>query len=207
MQWLNSLMEFLLEAAFAITNNWGLAIILLTIAVRAVMYPLTLRQSQGMEVMKRLQPKLQELQKKYQDRPEELQKRMLQLYKEHKYNPFSGCLPLVIQFPILIGLFNVLRTYEFSSGFLWLDLSAPDPYYILPILSAVTTYTQMMQTSTGDSSQRMMMILMPIFIGWISLSFPGGLVLYWVVSNLLGMLQQWFIARRMAVQQRSSEAS
>lgn len=207
MQWLNSLMEFLLEAAFAITHNWGLAIILLTIVVRAVMYPLTLRQSQGMEIMKRLQPKIQELQKKYQDRPDELQKRMLQLYKEHNYNPFSGCLPLLIQFPILVGLFNVLRTYPFDSGFLWLDLAKPDPYYILPILSAVTTYTQMMQTATGDSSQRMMMILMPIFIGWISLSFPGGLVLYWVVSNLLGMLQQWHISRRMAVEQRSSEAS
>jgi len=207
MQLLTNFMEFLLEGAYAITHNWGLAIILLTIGVRAAMYPLTVRQSEGMEIMKRLQPKLQELQKKYQDRPEELQRRMLALYKEHNYNPFSGCLPVLIQFPILIGLFNVLRTYQFDSGFLWLDLGAPDPYYILPILAAVTTYTQMMQTSTGDASQRMIMMLMPIFIGWISLGFPGGLVLYWVVSNLLGMLQQWLIARRMAVQQRSSEAS
>lgn len=207
MQWLNDLMRVLLEAAYSVTGNWGLAIILLTIAVRALMYPLTVRQSEGMEVMKRLQPKIQELQKRYKDRPEELQRRMLELYKENNYNPFSGCLPLLLQFPILIGLFNVLRTYPFDSGFLWLDLSAPDPYYILPILSGVTTYTQMMQTATGDSSQRVMMMLMPLFIGWISISFPGGLVLYWVVSNLLGMVQQWMIRRRMALQQRSSEAS
>jgi|SRR5690554_309473 len=207
MQWLNDLMKVLLEAAYSVTGNWGLAIILLTIAVRALMYPLTVRQSEGMEVMKRLQPKIQELQKRYKDRPEELQRRMLELYKENNYSPFSGCLPLLLQFPILIGLFNVLRTYPFDSGFLWLDLSTPDPYYILPILAAVTTYTQMMQTATGDSSQRVMMMLMPIFIGWISISFPGGLVLYWVVSNLLGMIQQWMIRRRMALQQRSSEAS
>lgn len=207
MQWLSDLMKVLLEAAYTVTGNWGLAIILLTVAVRALMYPLTVRQSEGMEVMKRLQPKIQELQKRYRDRPEELQRRMLELYRENNYSPFSGCLPLLLQFPILIGLFNVLRTYPFDSGFLWLDLSTPDPYYILPILSGVTTYAQMMQTATGDPSQRVMMLLMPLFIGWISISFPGGLVLYWVVSNLLGMVQQWMIRRRMALQQRSSEAS
>ncbi|BAS29460.1 YidC/Oxa1 family membrane protein insertase [Limnochorda pilosa] len=207
MQWLNELMRALLEGAYGLTHSWGLAIILLTVGVRAVMYPLTVRQSQGMEVMKRLQPKIQELQKKYKDRPDEMQRRMMALYKEHNYNPLSGCLPLLLQFPILIGLFNVLRTYEFSSGFLWLNLSAPDPYYVMPVLSAVTTYAQMMQTATGDKSQRMMMMLMPVFIGWISISFPGGLVLYWVVSNLLGIVQQWMISRRMSVQRRSSEAT
>jgi YidC/Oxa1 family membrane protein insertase len=141
------------------------------------------------------------LQQKYKDNPEEYQRRVMELYKEHKVNPLSGCLPMLIHLPFLWALFSVLRNFDFGTGFLWLtSLSEPDPYYILPVASALTTYTQMIMTS-ADASQKSMMLIMPIFIGYISISFPAGLVLYWVVSNLFSMGQQYLIARRMNPQE------
>jgi YidC/Oxa1 family membrane protein insertase len=125
------------------------------------------------------------------------------LYKEAGVNPIAGCLPMIIQMPFLIGIFYAIRDFHYLNQpvFLWMqDLAKPDPTYVLPVLSALTTYIQQKQTSTADMTQqnKMMLIFMPIFIGYISLTFPGGLVLYWVISNLIQIIQTWWMYRKKA---------
>lgn len=182
--------------------NYGVAIILLTLVIKLVLYPLTVKQVRGMKAMQELQPKMKDLQEKYKGNPEKLNKEMAILYKESGVNPLSGCLPLLVQMPILIGIFYAIRDYQYAQmpSFLWMtDLSLPDPIYALPILSALTTYIQQKQTSTEMNQQtKMMMTFMPLFIGYISISFPAGLVLYWVMSNVFQIVQQWWMYRTSA---------
>lgn len=150
-----------------------------------------------MVAMRDLQPKMKELQEKYKNQPEEYQKRMLALYQEHKINPLGGCLPLLLQMPILFALFYVLREFDFGtqSGFLWIQsLGQPDTTYLLPLLIGVSQYLQMALTPT-DPSQKSMQYIMPAFIAFISVQFPAGLSLYWAVSNIIGYLQQMIINR------------
>ncbi len=183
-----------------LTGNYGVAIILLTIAIRLLMYPLTLNQMKSAVQMRKLQPKLQALQERFKDNPQEYQKRVMELWKEHGINPFSGCLPLLVQLPILYALFAVLRDFSFegiSPNFLIWDLSVNDPYYVLPILAGVTTYLQAMMTMT-DPSQRTMLMVMPVVITLVSISFPAGVVLYWLTSNLFAIAQQFLITRTVA---------
>ena len=129
--------------------SYGLAIILMTLVIKMLMYPLTVKQVKSMKGMQILQPKMKELQAKYKDKPEKLQQEMIKLYKETGVNPMAGCLPLVLQMPIFIIIFYGLRDFTFNgaTSFLWLvDLAQPDPLYILPVLSALTTYYQQKQT-------------------------------------------------------------
>ncbi len=203
---LESGFKWLMDTFYGLTNSYGIAIILVTIAIRAVLVPLTVGQTKSMAKMKELQPKMAELKEKYKDKPQEYQQKVMDLYKENKVNPMGGCLPVLLQLPVLWALFAVLRDYEFTSGFLWLtSLSSPDPYYILPILSGATTYLQMIATGT-DQSQKAMMMIMPVFIGYISLNFPAGLVLYWVVSNLFSIVQQYVLMRHMSAAQEGGKA-
>lgn len=182
--------------------NYGIAIILMTILVKALMYPLTAKQVRSMKAMQDLQPALKKLQKDYKNNPQLLQQKMAELYKEAGVNPLAGCLPLLIQMPILMGVYYCLYGYSYSGDptFLWLtSLSDTDPLYVLPILSALTTYIQQKQTmaSNGQDNQQMkiMSYMMPLFIGWISLNFPSGLVVYWVTMNLCQIAQQWYMFR------------
>ncbi|GMB00159.1 YidC/Oxa1 family membrane protein insertase [Pelosinus sp. IPA-1] len=179
--------------------NYGLAIILLTLAIKLILYPLTVKQVKGMKAMQDLQPKMKAMQEKYKGNPEKLNKEMALLYKESGVNPLSGCLPLLVQMPILMGIFYAIRDYHYAQlpSFFWIaDLSQHDPLYILPVLSAATTYIQQKQTSSDANQQaKMMMNFMPLFIGYISINFPGGLVLYWVMSNLFQIIQQWWMYR------------
>ena len=182
--------------------NYGIAIILMTILVKALMYPLTAKQVRSMKAMQDLQPALKKLQKDYKNNPQLLQQKMAELYKEAGVNPLAGCLPLLIQMPILMGVYYCLYGYSYSGDptFLWLtSLSDTDPLYVLPILSALTTYIQQKQTmaNNGQDNQQMkiMSYMMPLFIGWISLNFPSGLVVYWVTMNLCQIAQQWYMFR------------
>lgn len=183
------------------TNSSGLAIILLTFGIRLVLYPLTLSQTRSMVAMRALQPKMQELQRKYKDKPQEYQKRVMELYKEHGVNPLGGCLPMLVQLPFLWALFWVLR--EFPEGLdphflVWnLAEAASEPLFLLPALAGLTTYIQMAMTTGSDQSQKVMMTIMPIFIGWLSISFPAGLVLYWTVSNVFSIGQQYLVNKQM----------
>ena len=180
-------------------DNYGVAIILMTIVIKILLYPLTVKQIKSMKAMQDLQPKMKELQEKFKDKPEKLQQEMAALYKNSGVNPLAGCLPLLAQMPILMGIFFAIRDYSYIGDptFFWLsNLSVADHIYVLPILSAVTTYIQQKQTMNDDNPQtKMMMYFMPIFIGYISINFPSGLVLYWVVSNIAQIIQQWWMYR------------
>lgn len=181
-----------------ITGSAGLAIILLTLGIRLVLFPLTKKQTQSMAAMKEIQPKLKAIQEKYKDNPQELNKRMMELYRQEGVNPFGGCLPVLVQLPFLFALFYVLRDFSLEGAnpaFLIWNLNEPDPLYILPILSAVTSYFQFSMTMT-DPSQKAIAWVMPIFIGWVSTKFQVGLVLYWVVSNLFSIGQQYVLMKQ-----------
>ena len=179
--------------------NYGVAIILMTIVIKILLYPLTVKQIKYMKAMQDLQPKMNELQEKFKDKPEKLQQEMAALYKNSGVNPLAGCLPLLAQMPILMGIFFAIRDYSYIGDptFFWLsNLSVADHIYVLPILSAVTTKKKQKQTMNDDNPQtKMMMYFMPIFIGYISINFPSGLVLYWVVSNIAQIIQQWWMYR------------
>ena len=210
----------LLRYIFNIVNNYGVSIVIFTIIVKLFLLPLTLKQSQSMKKMQELSPKLKELQRKYGKDKQKLNEKTIELYKEHNVNPASGCLPLLVQLPILIALFQVLRlpevyvftpeTYQMvEKSFLWLkDLSKPDNLYILPVLAASTTYLQSKMMSTGNAdnpTQNSMNIIMPLMIGWFSIKFPSGLALYWVLSNVFQIVQQYFIMRpRKVVKEESN---
>ena len=181
--------------------SYGYAIILLTIIVKFLLYPLTVKQVKSMKAMQEIAPKMKKIQEKYKDNPQVMQQKVAALYQEAGVNPLAGCLPLLVQMPILMGMYYSLYNLEYPSAdaaqFLWLpSLSEADPYYILPILNVLTTFYQTRQTSDMSNPQmKMMMLIMPLFIGFISLTFPSGLVLYWVVMNICQILQQWWIYR------------
>lgn len=190
-----------------LTKSSGLAIILLTIFIRLVLYPLTLSQSKSLAAMRELQPKMEELQRKYKDKPQEYQRKLMELYQEHKINPLGGCLPVLVQLPFLWALFRVLQDFPLEQRqFLLWDLAEKDPFYILPVLSGVTTYAQMRMTATGDPTQRAMLLIMPVFLMWISTQFDAGLVLYWVVSNLFSIGQQYLINKQLAAAKKGDKA-
>ena len=194
--------------------NYGIAIILLTILVR--LWPLTHKSTVGMKKMQELQPKMQEIQAKFKDNPQRLQQETWALYREKKVNPMSSCLPMLIQIPVFIALFNVLRSaVELRyAPFLWIsDLSEPEALFaswfpfgglnLLPILMAVSTGLQSAFTPTaGDKSQqKMMMVFMPLMMLVMFYSFPSALSLYWFLSNLFSIVQMWLIRRQTAAKQ------
>ena len=180
--------------------NYGVAIIVMTVLIKMLLYPLTVKQIRSMKAMSELQPKMKALQEKYKDDKVKLQSEISNLYKVSGVNPLSGCLPLVVQMPILIAIFYAIRDYQYvgPTTFLWLaDLANPDPTYVLPVISAATTFVQSLQTmpDTSSAQNKMMLYFMPVFIGYISLQFSAGLVLYWIITNLVQILQQWWMAR------------
>ncbi|MBE6085783.1 MAG: YidC/Oxa1 family membrane protein insertase [Selenomonas ruminantium] len=204
---IESLLRFVLETLFAITSaagfaSYGWAIILLTIIVKMALYPLTVKQVKSMKAMQELSPKMKKIQEKYKDNPQVMQQKIGALYKEAGVNPLAGCLPLLIQMPILMGMYYSLYNFSYptpeSAYFLWMtSMSDPDPLYILPVLSALTTFLQQKMTTTDSNNpqMKMMMFIMPLFIGWISINFPSGLVLYWVTMNVVQIIQQWWMYR------------
>ena len=176
--------------------------------IKLIMYPLTQKQIQSTKAMMEIQPKMKALQEKYKDDKQRLNMELANLYKSEGVNPLAGCLPLLIQMPIMIGIFYGIRDYNYAAhpeivtSFLWLaDISKADPTYVLPVLSALTTFIQTKQTmpaNGGGAQNKMMMYFMPLFIGYISLTFPAGLVLYWVVMNIMQIAQQSIMNRAAA---------
>lgn len=209
--YLSHAMQYLLTFFYNITvsvglANYGLAIILLTIAIKIAMYPLTVSQIKSMKEMAFIQPKMKELQEKHKGNPEKLNKELAELYKTHKVNPLSGCLPLILQMPFLIAIFYAIRDYQYvgEPSFLWMsNLAAPDPIYILPVISAAATFFQTRMSTAPEQmeQQKIMLIFMPLFILWISISFPAGLVLYWAVSTLVQIIQQYYLYKKPHVTQ------
>ena len=231
----SELLLTILEFFYGITNSFGLAIVLLTIAVRIVLYPLNQKQMTSMQQMQKIQPRLKVLQEKYANDKEKLNQETMRLYKENKVNPAAGCLPLLVQLPILILLFNVLRTYDFAgTSFMGIILGssttaglaqavgvAADPtgnYGVMSVLTGILknpaglsnaglyignlilligisflTWAQQKLSSGTNPQMAMMNTIMPFFMAFICLSMPGGVMLYWGLSSLMGVVQQYFV--------------
>lgn len=196
---------------YKLVGNWGYAIILLTILIKAAFYPLSAASYRSMAKMKVLAPKLQRLKEQYGDDRQRLHQAMMDLYKTEKINPLGGCLPIVVQIPVFIALYWVLlSSIELRQApfILWIhDLSKPDPYYILPILMGLSMILQSRLSPTPpDPIQARMMQLMPIIFSVFFFFFPAGLVLYWLVNNIISIAQQWYITRGLEQQQRGPVA-
>jgi YidC/Oxa1 family membrane protein insertase len=200
-------MLYALRLLHRITGNYGVDIILLTGLVRAATIPLTQKSFRSMKEMQKLQPQLKRIQEQYKDDQTRLQKEMMDLYKRHGVNPFSGCAPMLLQIPIFVGLYNALlhaielRHAPFA---LWItDLSSPERLVVaglgIPVLTILMGGTMIVQQwltpQQGDPTQRQMMMLMPVVFTFMFLNFPSGLVLYWLVSNVLGIAQQYLMLR------------
>lgn len=182
--------------------NYGWVIVLFSLLMKIVFWPFTRYSLRSMRKMQELQPKMKQLQKLYKNDPQRLNKEMMELYRQYKVNPFSGCLVLILQLPIFWALYQVLRSTIDLRGarfILWIkDLSSPDPYYILPILMGVASLGQALTQPAQDKNARMMALFMPIFITIIFLKFPSGIVLYWFVYNLVTILEQYMIKKSTA---------
>jgi len=208
----------LLGFFFGLVHNWGLAIIILSVAVYLLLFPLSMKQMRSMKEMQILQPKIEALRKELKDNPQKLNKEVMELYKEHKVNPLGGCLPLLLQMPIFFALYQALIRSVALRGahFLWIkDLSAPDRAFvlknsipflgnqvnILPVLMAIGMFIQQkisMAKTTGEAAQqqKMMIIIMPIMFGVIFYQMPSGLVLYWFVNSMLMLGYQFRINKQ-----------
>lgn len=192
-----------LKFFYEYVHNYGVAIILLTLIIKLLFWPLTQKSYTSMKAMQTLQPEMKKLREKYRGDKEGLNRSMMELYKEHRVNPLGGCLPMLVQIPVFIALYKVLLgTIELRHApfALWItDLSVKDPYYITPVIMGATMFIQQKMTpSTMDPLQAKMMLAMPVVFTFIFLNFPSGLVLYWLVNNLLTIFQQYLIYRKPA---------
>jgi YidC/Oxa1 family membrane protein insertase len=197
-------MFWLLRQFYVITNNYGIAIILLTIVVRILLFYPSLKSATAMEEMKNLQPQLTALREKYKKDPQRMNQEMMKLYKEHKVNPLGGCLPMLLQLPFFVALYNVLSvSIELrQASFIpfWIkDLSVYDPFYILPVLMGVSMILTMKMTSTTpDPSQAKIMMYMNIAFIFLFAWLPAGLLLYITLSNVLSIVQQLYVRKIIA---------
>ncbi|WP_370470356.1 membrane protein insertase YidC [Snodgrassella alvi] len=192
---------WLLNWWHGLVQNWGWAIILLTLTVKAILFPLTHASYKSMAKMRAVAPRLQALKDQYGDDRMRMQQEMMSLYKKEKINPVGGCLPMLLQIPVFIGLYWALFASVELRGAPWIgwitDLGRQDPYYILPVLMALTMYLQtFMNPPPTDPMQAKMMKIMPVAFSVMFFFFPAGLVLYWLTNNILTLAQQWFINKR-----------
>jgi YidC/Oxa1 family membrane protein insertase len=192
-----------MRAVESVVHNWGVAIILLTVLVKLILYPLTAKSMQSMNEMRKLQPEIEKLKAKHGDDKEKLNLAVMQLYQQHKVNPLGGCLPMLIQLPIWFALYATLQTSVelYREPFLWLkDLTQYDPYYVLPLLMGASMFaTQKLSPQPADNAQaKMLLYFMPALFTFMMLRLPSGLTLYILVNNLLSIAQQQWLMRRQA---------
>jgi YidC/Oxa1 family membrane protein insertase len=189
-----------LEAIHKLVGNWGWAIVVLTIMIKAVFFPLSAASYKSMAKMKILTPRLAQLKERFGDDKQRLNQEMMKLYQTEKVNPLGGCLPILVQIPVFIALYWVLLGAVEMRGAPWVlwikDLASADPYYILPVIMMVSMFVQTKLNPTPpDPIQAKVMMMMPLIFGFMFFWFPAGLVLYWVVNNVLSIAQQWQITR------------
>lgn len=202
--WPISLVLFgLLKWIHSFVGNWGWSIILVTVIIKILFYKLSAASYRSMGKMRNLQPRIDSLKEKHGDDRQGFSVAMMELYRKEKINPLGGCLPILIQIPVFIALYYVLlESIELRQApfMFWIqDLSAKDPYYVLPLIMGATMFLQQkMNPAPPDPMQAKVMMLMPLIFTVLFLSFPSGLVLYWTVNNLLSMLQQWHITRTLS---------
>ena len=188
-----------LLAIYHFVGNWGWAIVILTIIIRIILFPLTLKGMLSMQKLKDLAPKIKEIQQKYKGDPQKLNAHMMQLYKKHGANPMGGCLPMLLQIPIFFAIYRVLLNAIELKGAPWIlwitDLSQKDPYFVLPILMGITMFIHQKITPTTitDPMQKKIFTYLPIVFTFFFLTFPAGLTLYWFVNNILSIIQQLIV--------------
>ena len=192
---------YVMKTLESVVKNWGVAIILLTVVVKALLYPLTAKSMKSMNEMRKLQPEIEKLKAKHGDDKEKLNAAVMQLYQQHKVNPLGGCLPMLIQMPIWFALYATLQTSVelYHEPFLWLsDLTQYDPLYILPLTMGASSFLmQKISPQPADNTQaKMLLYIMPVFFTFIMLKLPSGLTLYILVNNLLSIAQQQWLMRR-----------
>lgn len=201
---------WILEYVHQYVHNWGIAIIILTFLLRGVFWPLTAKSYASMEKMKQLQPLIDNLRQQYKDDREKMNREVMGLYRSYHVNPASGCVPILVQLPVFFGLYQALLTsialrnaslitYLPGTDMIWLaDLSAKDPLYITPIIMGITMFVQQkMSPPPADPMQRKIMMFLPLVFTLLFLNFPSGLVIYWLFNNILSILQQWLMMRKM----------
>ncbi|MGO4889020.1 YidC family membrane integrase SpoIIIJ [Anaerobacillus sp. MEB173] len=181
-------------------ENYGIAIILVTILLRIVILPLMIKQTKSAKAMQAIQPEMQKLKEKYsakdQKTQQKLQQEMMKMFQEHGVNPLAGCLPLFIQMPILLAFYHaIMRTGEIAGHtFLWFDLGNPDPFFILPVVAGITTFIQQKMMMVTDNPQmKVLLYVMPVMIVAFAIYFPSALALYWVIGNIFMIVQTYFI--------------
>ncbi|EFM10971.1 membrane protein insertase, YidC/Oxa1 family [Paenibacillus curdlanolyticus YK9] len=193
-------------------GEYGLSILLLTIIVRTLILPLTLKQYRSSKAMQAIQPELEQLRKKHKDNPQLLQQETMKLFQQNSVNPMAGCLPMIVQMPVFIALYNAIYMNSAirEHQFLWLELGQKDPYHILPIIAAITTFvqTKMMQSQqkTTMPGMQAMLLIFPVMIFVMALSFPAALPLYWIFSNLYTIVQNYFLYVRPSKRKESVPA-
>jgi YidC/Oxa1 family membrane protein insertase len=190
-----------LKFFYGFLGNYGVAIILLTVCIKIIFWPLTQKSYSSMKGMQKLQPEMQKLREKFAKDKQRLNQEMMAFYKENRVNPLGGCLPMVIQIPVFFALYKVLLgsiELRHAPFMLWItDLSAKDPYYVTPLIMGATMFIQQKMTPTNmDPTQEKIMLMMPVVFTFLFLNFPSGLVIYWLVNNLLTILQQYLIRRQ-----------
>lgn len=199
--WIAQPLFWLLTKIHGLVGNWGVAIILLTVVIKAVFFRLSATSYKSMANMRRVQPKLVDIREQYADDKQKQSQAMMELYKKEKINPMGGCLPILVQMPVFIGLYWMLMEsveLRHAPFFLWIkDLSVMDPWFVLPLMMGASMYfMQKLNPPPPDPMQAKIMQYMPVVFTFFFLFFPAGLVLYWVVNNLLSMAQQYVITRQ-----------
>ncbi|MBU2978439.1 membrane protein insertase YidC [Alteromonas sp. C1M14] len=193
--WLSQPLFALLQFIHSMVGNWGVAIILITVIVKGAMYPLTKKQYESMARMRNLAPKMQQLKDRFGDDKQKMSQAMMELYRKEKVNPMGGCLPIILQMPIFLALYWVLLEsveLRHADFFLWItDLSVKDPYFVLPVLTGASMWLlqKLQPTTVSDPMQQKIMQFMPVAMSIFFLWFPAGLVLYWLVSNIITLVQ------------------
>ena len=210
--WIGQPIFFLLIFFQSFSVNWGLAIILVTIAIKTLLYPLARAQYRSFAKMRLLQPKMATMKEQYGDDRQKMSMKMMELYKKEKVNPLGGCFPLLIQMPVFISLYWVLMEsveLRHAPFILWIeDMSVMDPYYVMPLLMGASMYLmQKMQpvSPTMDPMQQKMMQMMPVFMTVFFVFFPAGLVLYWLMNNLISISQQLYITKQFNAEQEAKQ--
>ena len=195
-------MFWLMEFIHSLLGNWGWTIIVFTITIKLALFPLSAAGYRSMAKMKVVTPKMTAVREQYKNDPQKMNQAMMELYKKEKINPLGGCFPILIQMPIFLSLYWVLQASVEMRGAPWMgwitDLTQPDPFFILPVLYAISMYiTTKLNPAPADPMQAKMMLFMPLAFSVMFLFFPSGLVLYWVVNNVLSIGQQWVINNKM----------
>lgn len=206
--WIAAPLLTMLKWLYGFVGNWGLAIIALTVIIKLVLSPLSYKSYKSMENMRKIQPLMMKIREKYKDDKQRQNQEVMQLYKTYKINPAGGCLPILVQLPVFLGLYRALlysielRQASFIptlpfTDIVWLaDLSLKDPLYITPIVMGLTMLLQQKLTpTTGDPTQAKIMMFMPIIFTVLFINFPAGLVVYWLVNNVLSIIQQYLQLR------------